>query len=107
VAAAILHRYLIPIAGMILGNSMTSAALAGDRLQADLFTRRDEIEARLALGFSGREAVQPLVRAALRAAMIPTVNGTTALGSLLFVRLAVGKYLTPAHQQAISALATD
>jgi putative ABC transport system permease protein len=130
-------QYLIPIAGMILGNSMTSAALAGDRLQADLAARRDEVEARLALGFSGREAVQPLVRAALRAAMIPTVNGmmtvgvvqlpgmmtgqilagasplvairyqivvvfmlavATAVGSLLFVRLAVGRYLTPAHQ---------
>jgi putative ABC transport system permease protein len=130
-------QYVIPIAGMILGNSMTSAALAGDRLQADLSARRDEVEARLALGFSGREAVQPLVRSSLRAAMIPTVNGmmtvgvvqlpgmmtgqilagaspltairyqivvvfmlavATAVGSLLFVRLAVGRYLTPAHQ---------
>jgi len=130
-------QYLIPIAGMILGNSMTSAALAGDRLQSDLSARRDEVEARLALGFSGPEAVQPLVRAALRAAMIPTVNGmmtvgivqlpgmmtgqilagaspltairyqivvvfmmavATTLGSLLFVRLAVARYLTPAHQ---------
>ena len=50
-------QYIIPIAGMILGNSMTSAALAGDRLQSDLRARADEIEARLALGFSGREAV--------------------------------------------------
>ena len=122
---------------MILGNSMTSAALAGERLQGDLAARRDEVEARLALGFSGREAVQPLVRASLRAAMIPTVNGmmtvglvqlpgmmtgqilagssplvairyqivvvfmlgvATALGSLMFVRLAVSRYLTPAHQ---------
>jgi len=122
---------------MILGNSMTSAALAGDRLQADLSARREEVEARLALGFSGREAVQPLVRASLRASMIPTVNGmmtvglvqlpgmmtgqilagssplvairyqivvvcmqavATAIGSLLFVRLAVGRYLTPAHR---------
>ena len=130
-------QYIIPIAGMILGNSMTSAALAGDRLQSDLRARSDEIEARLALGFSGREAVQPMVRASLRAAMIPTVNGmmtvglvqlpgmmtgqilagssplvairyqmvvvfmqgaATALGSLLFVRLAAGRYLTPAHQ---------
>ena len=130
-------QYVIPIAGMILGNSMTSAALAGDRLQSDLAARRDEVEARLALGFSGREAVQPLVRAALRASMIPTVNGmmtvglvqlpgmmtgqilagssplvairyqivvifmlavATAMGSLLFVRLAAGRYLTPAHQ---------
>src|SRR5207245_1620665 len=68
-------QYLIPIAGMILGNSMNRAALPGRRLQSDLFARRDEVEARLALGFSGLEAVQPLVRAALRASMIPTVNG--------------------------------
>ena len=33
-------QYIIPIAGMILGNSMTSAALAGDRLQGDLAARR-------------------------------------------------------------------
>ena len=130
-------QYLIPIAGMILGNSMTSAALAGERLQGDLAARHDQVEARLALGFSGREAVQPLVRASLRAAMIPTVNGmmtvglvqlpgmmtgqilagasplvairyqivvvfmqgvATALGSLMFVRLATSRYLTPAHQ---------
>lgn len=32
-------QYIIPIAGMILGNSMTSAALAGDRLQSDLRAR--------------------------------------------------------------------
>jgi hypothetical protein len=84
-----------PIAGMILGNSMTGAALAGDRLQSDLRARRDEVEARLALGFSGREALQPLVRGALRAAMIPAA---TAIGSLLFVRLAAGRYVTAAHQ---------
>jgi putative ABC transport system permease protein len=130
-------QYIIPIAGMILGNSMTSAALAGDRLQGEIRARADEVEARLALGFSGREAVQPLVRSALRAAMIPTVNGmmtvglvqlpgmmtgqilagspplvairyqivvvfmlaaATAVSSLLFVRLAARRYLTPAHQ---------
>ena len=54
--------------------------IAGDRLQSDLRARADEIEARLALGFSGREAVQPMVRASLRAAMIPTVNGMMTIG---------------------------
>src|SRR5439155_20609195 len=130
-------QYIIPIAGMILGNSMTSAALAGDRLQSDLRVRADEVEAMLALGFPGSEAVQPMVRSAVRAAMIPTVSGMTTVGlvqlpgmmtgqilagasplvaieyqivvvfmlavatsvaSLLFVRLAVRRYLTPAHQ---------
>jgi putative ABC transport system permease protein len=86
-------QYLIPIAGMILGNSMTSAALAGDRLQGDLRARRDEVEARLALGFSGREAVQPLVRAALRAAMIPTVNGMMTVGVVQLPGMMTGQIL--------------
>jgi len=130
-------QYVIPIAGMILGNAMTSAALAGDRLQSDLRARTNEIEAMLALGFPGSEAVQPMVRSAVRAAMIPTGSGmmtvglvqlpgmmtgqilagasplvaieyqivvvfmlavATSVASLLFVRLAVRRYLTPAHQ---------
>ena len=89
-------QYLIPIAGMILGNSMTSAALAGDRLQSDLFARRDEVEARLALGFSGREAMQPLVRAALRAAMIPTVNGMMTVGIVQLPGMMTGQILAGA-----------
>src|SRR6266436_9599612 len=136
-------QYIIPIVGMILGSAMTSAALAGDRLQSDLRSRADEVEARLALGFSGREAVQPVVRATLRAAMIPTVNGmmtvglvqlpgmmtgqilagsspllaikyqlvvvfmqaaATAIAAMLFVRLTVARYLTPAHQFTRSRL---
>jgi putative ABC transport system permease protein len=86
-------QYIIPIAGMILGNSMTSAALAGDRLQSDLRARADEIEARLALGFSGREAVQPMVRAALRAAMIPTVNGMMTVGLVQLPGMMTGQIL--------------
>jgi putative ABC transport system permease protein len=86
-------QYIIPIAGMILGNSMTSAALAGDRLQGDLRTRADEVEARLALGFSGREALQPMVRAALQAAMIPTVNGMMTVGLVQLPGMMTGQIL--------------
>jgi UDP-glucose/iron transport system permease protein len=86
-------QYIIPIAGMILGNSMTSAALAGDRLQGELRARADEVEARLALGFSGREAVQPLVRASLRAAMIPTVNGMMTVGLVQLPGMMTGQIL--------------
>jgi putative ABC transport system permease protein len=89
-------QYVIPITGMILGNSMTSAALAGDRLQADLTIRRDEVEARLALGFSGREAMQPLVRASLRAAMIPTVNGMMTIGIVQLPGMMTGQILAGA-----------
>jgi putative ABC transport system permease protein len=89
-------QYVIPIAGMILGNSMTGAALAGDRLQGDLRARADEVEARLALGFSGQDAVQPMVRAALRAAMIPTVNGMMTVGVVNLPGMMTGQILAGA-----------
>lgn len=86
-------QYVIPIAGMILGNAMTSAALAGERLQGDLRSRADEVETMLALGFSGREAVQPIVRASLRAAMIPTVNGMMTVGLVQLPGMMTGQIL--------------
>jgi putative ABC transport system permease protein len=86
-------QYVIPIAGMILGNAMTSAALAGERLQGDLRNRADEVETMLALGFSGREALQPIVRAALRAAMIPTVNGMMTVGLVQLPGMMTGQIL--------------
>ena len=86
-------QYIVPIAGMILGSSMTSAALAGDRLQSDLRARADEIEARLALGFSAQEAARPMVRASLRAAMIPTVNGMMTVGLVQLPGMMTGQIL--------------
>ena len=54
------------------------------------------MEARLALGFSGREAVQPLVRASLRAAMIPTVNGMMTVGLVQLPGMMTGQILAGA-----------
>src|SRR2546430_13695524 len=81
---------------MILGNAMTSAALAGDRLQSDLRVRTDEVEAMLALGFSGSEAVQPMVRSAVRAAMIPTVSGMMTVGLVQLPGMMTGQILAGA-----------
>jgi putative ABC transport system permease protein len=89
-------QYLIPIGGMILGNAMTSASLAGDRLHADLKNRAAEVEARLALGFSGREAVEPMARAALRAAMLPTINGMMTVGVVQLPGMMTGQVLAGA-----------
>jgi putative ABC transport system permease protein len=42
-------RTLMPIAGMMAGNSMTATVLAARRLTDELRDKRDELEARLAL----------------------------------------------------------
>lgn len=43
-------RYVIPIGGMVIGNSMTGLALALERLFGDMRKRREEINTLLSLG---------------------------------------------------------
>ena len=73
-------RTLVPIAGMMVGNSMTATVLAGRRLTDELRDKREEAEARLALGQPSRQAATPYVRAALRAALTPQIESTKATG---------------------------
>jgi putative ABC transport system permease protein len=77
---ALTGRTLVPIAGMMVGNSMTATVLAARRLTDELRDKRDEVEARLALGQHSRQAAIPYVRAALRAAMSPQIETTKATG---------------------------
>jgi UDP-glucose/iron transport system permease protein len=73
-------RTLVPIAGMMVGNSMTATVLAGRRLTDELRDKRHEVEARLALGQPSRQTAAPYVRAALRAALTPQIETTKATG---------------------------
>ncbi len=45
---------MVPIAAMMIGNSMTATVLAGRRLTDELRDKRDEVEAWLALGQPSR-----------------------------------------------------
>jgi len=73
-------RTLIPMAGMMIGNSMTSTVLVARRVLEELRDKRDEVEARLALGLPSTEAARPYVRAALRTALVPQIETTKAVG---------------------------
>lgn len=73
-------RTLVPIAGMMIGNSMTATVLVARRLVDELRDKRGEVEARLALGQSSRQAAAPYVRIALRSALSPQIETTKATG---------------------------
>jgi len=73
-------RTLVPIAGMMVGNSMTATVLAARRLIEELRDKRDEVEARLALGQPAGRAAKPYQRAALRSALSPQIETTKATG---------------------------
>jgi putative ABC transport system permease protein len=65
-------QYQIPMLGMVLGNALTGTSLALDRFLEDLTSRREQIEALLALGATRWEAAHQSVKEALRTGMIPT-----------------------------------
>ncbi len=73
-------RTVIPLAGMMIGNSMTSVVVAARRVTGELRDKRLEVEARLALGRSWQDASRPYVREAMRTAMIPQIESTKAVG---------------------------
>lgn len=87
-------RYLIPLAGMIIGNSMTGASLAVERLAAEFRERRDEIETALCLGGSIQTVSETAVSSAFRAALIPSVNAMAAMGLVFLPGMMTGQILS-------------
>jgi putative ABC transport system permease protein len=73
-------RTIVPIAGMIIGNAMKGGVVAAQLLRDEVAGRRDEIEARLALGLPGDAAMLPLTRGVLRTAISPQIENTRGLG---------------------------
>jgi putative ABC transport system permease protein len=89
-------RYLVPVGGMVVGNAMTAAAVALNRLGEDVHDQSRKIEATLALGATSSEAVMPLVRRSLRSGMITLVDSTKTTGLIFFPGTMVGMLLAGA-----------
>jgi putative ABC transport system permease protein len=87
-------RYLIPLAGMIIGNSMTGASLAAERLGEEIRARRTEIETALCLGATARQACQPAVSRAFYAGLIPSINAMAAMGIVFLPGMMTGQILS-------------
>jgi putative ABC transport system permease protein len=71
---------LVPVAGMLIGNSMKSAIVVAERLVEALSEQRPEVEARLALGQPWVAASRPILRGVMRTALSPQIENTKALG---------------------------
>src|SRR5262249_22232813 len=86
-------QYMIPLFGMIVGSAMNAASIAAERLHSEMTARQAEIEAYLALGASYQQAAQQPVRQALRAALIPTINGLMVVGIVTLPGMMTGQIL--------------
>lgn len=74
--------YIIPIGGMVAGNSMNISYLTLDRLTAELKNRGNEVESALALGASPAYVLKKLdfTAQAMRNSITPVTNNLRTLG---------------------------
>jgi len=86
-------QYLIPLMGMILGNSLTGISIALDQLLTDLTDRANLIEMELAHGASAWEAARAPLHDAVRRGMIPTINGMMVVGIVSLPGMMTGQIL--------------
>lgn len=72
-------RYIIPLGGMILANSMNSISLAAERFQSEMITNADALRAR---------------NIAFNASLIPTINMLFAVGVVSLPGMMTGQILS-------------
>ncbi|MGZ5333580.1 MAG: ABC transporter permease [Solirubrobacterales bacterium] len=89
-------RFLVPVGGMVIGNAMTAASVALNRLGEDVTDNAAKIEATLALGATSSQAVEPIVRRSLRSGTIALVDSTKTTGLIFFPGTMVGMLLAGA-----------
>jgi UDP-glucose/iron transport system permease protein len=73
-------RYALAIGGIIIGNSMTIATLAGRRFAEAVNDRWEVVEGWLALGATPRQSTLELARRAVYSALIPFIDQTKTTG---------------------------
>jgi putative ABC transport system permease protein len=89
-------RTIVPLTGMVVGNSIAATVLVGRRITDEMRDKREEVEARLALGLPGSAAARPYVRGAVRTALIPQIETTKAVGIVFLPGAMVGLILAGA-----------
>ena len=90
-------RYLVPVGGMVIGNAMTAAAVALNRLADEVSAERGRLEATLALGATARQAASGLVTRSLRSGLIPLIDQTKTTGIVTFPGVLVGSLVAGAE----------
>lgn len=87
-------QYLIPLAGMLFGNAMNGASLAGERLVNAIRQNQGEIETHLCLGATPKQAINSYQTEAIRAGLIPTLNNMMVVGLVSLPGMFTGQVLS-------------
>ncbi|GAB3496954.1 ABC transporter permease [Flexivirga lutea] len=84
---------VIPVLGIVGGNSMTATSLSGKRIHEALRTRYGEFEAGLSIGLTSSEAADVVARDDAALALIPGMDQTRTVGLVTLPGAFVGALL--------------
>ncbi len=87
-------RYFIPIAGMIIGNSMTGVSVGVNQLVDGMQTKKHLVESALMLGASPKIAAKDIVNSAFDSAILPTINSMLGMGIIFLPGMMTGQILS-------------
>lgn len=73
-------QYVIPISGMVIGNSMVLSILFLNRFTSEIETHQDETELILSLGGTPKQAIHTQLITSIQASTIPTIESQKTIG---------------------------
>lgn len=86
-------QYVIPIGGMVMGNTMTGVSLGIKTFRESLSDQRLKLEALVCAGASTEDILLPFIRQALETAMLPTLNSMVGMGIVSLPGMMTGQIL--------------
>ncbi|OEF99708.1 iron export ABC transporter permease subunit FetB [Vulcanibacillus modesticaldus] len=87
-------RYFIPLAGMIIGNSMTGITLGVTKLIDGIYSQKNVIEGALMLGAKPKMAVKQIIDSAFYSAILPSINSMVGMGIVFLPGMMTGQILS-------------
>lgn len=87
-------RYFIPIAGMLIGNSMTAISLGVNKLIDGMTAQKHLLESALMLGATPKMASKEIVNNAFDSAILPTINSMVGMGIVFLPGMMTGQILS-------------
>lgn len=86
-------QYVIPISGMLLGNTMNSTSIGIKYFYSTLKNKRLEIQTLVNIGATPEKISLPYIKEALETALIPTINSMLGMGIVTLPGMMTGQIL--------------
>ena len=87
-------QYVIPISGMLMGNTMTGVSLGVKSLYKTIEDQTDRIETLQNMGVRPEKLFLPFVRQAMETAILPTINTMVGIGIVSLPGMMTGQILS-------------